>query len=423
MSPAFLRSDAALAMTTRAVQGAAMAAAGILVLLRMSATEQGFYFAFISFGLLLQLCDFGLSYASLQAASHRLATDRAADLAALTSRALRINTIVTIAATAAVVLLGGWTFRRADAATSWVAAWVAFIVAVGLNHLTAPAIFIVEGGVSVARAWRLRLAQEVGAGALLLGVLAAGGGLWSLVGYYAVRWALAAWWLRRFDALAPRADVARLPMTHWLRELWPFQWRVGVGAISGFLVFQAFGPILFALRGPAEAGRFALSLSVMNAIVMVTTAWPVSQAAHFGIMLGRRDAERMRHHWTRLLVASTAFAVVSAAAAIGLFAFLATWQPALTARFADPATTAVLVAAAVPHHVIACFAVVLRAERRDPLMVLGLVGGVATVASMTLAARSFDTFAVALAYLGCTVATAIAASRIHRRESGRLVTA
>ena len=98
MSPAFLRSDAALAMTTRAVQGAAMASAGILVLLRMSATDQGFYFAFISFGLLLQLCDFGLSYASLQAASHRLATGRAADLASLTARALRINTIVTVAA-------------------------------------------------------------------------------------------------------------------------------------------------------------------------------------------------------------------------------------------------------------------------------------------------------------------------------------
>ena len=52
----------------------------------MSSTGQGYYFAFISFGILLQLCDFGLSYASLQAASHLLAIGRRSAMKALADK-------------------------------------------------------------------------------------------------------------------------------------------------------------------------------------------------------------------------------------------------------------------------------------------------------------------------------------------------
>ena len=402
-------------MSTRAVQGAALSLSAVLVLLDMSATDQGFYFAFISFGILLQLCDFGLSYASLQAASHLLATGRSDELGGLAHRALRINAVSTSVATIVVTGLGTWTFASAHAATtSWIAPWLWFVAGVALNHLTAPSTFLVEGGLSVTRAWQLRLMQEVMAGVALLVVLGAGFGLWSLVAYYWVRTVVAAWWLRRYAPIVFGGERPAWSRARWMRELWPFQWRVGIGAISNFLVFQAFGPILFALRGPDQAGRFSLSLAVMNAIVMVTTAWPVSQAAHYGVMLGRSDTTGMRTHWIRLVIGSTFFATTSAIVVIGVLSWLPNWQPDLMSRFAGPLTTALLVASAVAHHVIACFAVVLRAERRDPLMMLGIVGGVVTVTAMTMGAAFEGLRYVALAYLVATVATAMLAYRIYR---------
>ncbi len=417
--PTFLRSDAFLAMSTRAVQGAALSLSAVLVILHLSATDQGFYFAFISFGILLQLCDFGLSYASLQAASDLLATGRAERLGDLMRHALRINVVGTVIATAVVGVLGAGTFRGAGGATTWIAPWLVFVAGVALNHLTAPAIFVVEGGVSVTRAWQLRLLQEVVAGIALLAVLSIGDGLWSLAAYYWARTSIAAWWLRRFAR--PLFGATDRPSTwaHWLREMWPFQWRVGVGAISNFLVFQAFGPILFALRGPTEAGRFSLSLAVMNAIVMVTTAWPISQAAHFGVMLGRHDALRMRSHWRATLIGSTAFAAACAIAAIVLFACLPRWQPGLTTRFAGPVTTALLIASAVAHHAVSCFAVVVRAERNDPLMMIGIVGGLVTVAAMTIAASTDVPDLVAVVYCACTTATVALAYRVYRRFARR----
>ncbi len=412
-----VRSDATLAMVTRATQGAAMGVGALFVIWRTSPTGQGFYFAFVSFGILLQLCDFGLSYASLQAASHLLAIDRIRELRALARRALRINATVTSVASLIVAGLGWWVFSRVpnDATAEWTAAWFAFIACVGLNHLTAPYIFLVEGGVSVSRAWRFRLVQEIASGLALLTVLALGLVLWALVAYYGTRCALAAFWMLRGPLGAADAADGSLTLRRWRVELWPFQWRVGLSAISAYLVFQAFGPILFALRGPAEAGRFALSLSVMNAIVMVTTAWPISQAAHFGVLVGRRQGRDLSRRWSRLLLQSTAFAAFGALATVVVFVGLRVVQPDVMARFAGPVTTGLLIASAIAHHVIACISVVLRSERRDPLLWLGIVGGLVTLGLMTAVALRGELAGVALTYLLCTTATVPVALAAYRR--------
>ncbi len=419
-----LRSDATLAMAARATQGAAMGFGALFVIWRTSPSGQGFYFAFISFGILLQLCDFGLSYASLQSASHLVAIGRTDELKALAARALRINAVVTVIATLLVAALGAWVFSRVpgDASTDWPAAWFAFIAGVGFNHLTAPFIFLVEGGLSVARAWRFRLLQEALCGLALLAVLASGEALWALVAYFWMRCGLAAVWMRR-TPLGGSGSGGALTLRRWRAELWPFQWRVGLGAISGYLVFQAFGPILFALRGPADAGRFAVSLSVMNAILMVTTAWPISQAAHFGVLLGRRQARDLSRRWTRLLLQSTAFAAVGVVATLVVFFVLRDVRPDVMDRFADPATTVLLVASAVAHHLVACVSVVLRSERRDPLLALGIVAGLVTVGGMTIAAAHGELTAIALTYFACTYATVPVAFAIHARFAARQRTA
>ena len=413
----FLRSDASLAMIARATQGAAMGIGALFVIWHNSPTDQGFYFAFISFGILLQLCDFGLSYASLQSASHLLATKESHALPALAALALRINAVVTAIACVAVAALGWWVFARTpgDAVVAWSAPWLAFVAGVAANHLTAPYIFLVEGGLSVTRAWRFRLLQEVLSGCALLTVLASGQGLWALVAYYWVRCALGALWIERVPLGPAPAPGDAFTLRRWRRELWPFQWRVGLSAVSGFLVFQAFGPILFALRGPVEAGRFSLSLAVMNAIVMVTTAWPISQAAHFGILIGRRQGHDLASRWNRLVLQSTAFAAIGALATIVVFLLLRREAPDVMARFAGPTTTGLLIASAIAHHVVACISVVLRSERRDPLLVVGIVSGLVTVALMTAAALRDELTWIALAYLLCTAATLPVAWAIHRR--------
>ncbi len=41
----------------------------------------------------------------------------------------------------------------------------------------------------------------------------------------------------------------------WRREVWPFQWKIAVSWLCDYFIFQLFTPVLFAFRGPVEAGQ------------------------------------------------------------------------------------------------------------------------------------------------------------------------
>ena len=408
-------SDAFVAMSAKAMQGAAMAIGAIFVIWKASATAQGFYFAFISFAVMLQLCDFGLSYASLQVASHLRASGRDGSIGGLVARTLRVNAQVTVPAAIVVAAIGWLLFdHEGSDVVVWTSAWLTFVALVAAAQLVGPYVFLVEGALSVSRAWRFRLIQESVAGATLLVLLAFGWELWALCGYYAARLVMASIFIARV-----RLPVDRAATDVWSRDQWSFQWRVGVGAVSGFLAFQAFGPILFALQGPEFAGRFSLSLSLMNAVVMVTTAWPISQAAHFGALVSPGRTAELYRLWQSVVWRSSVFVFVASLALMGTLLVLDRLAPRIIERFDVMSATLLLISCAMIHHVIACFTVLLRAEPRDPMLVPNVVGGAVGVILMSLAASQSGTTMIAFVYLlWMSVLLAIAWS-LYRRFAAR----
>jgi hypothetical protein len=102
-----------------------------------------------------------------------------------------------------------------------------------------------------------------------------------------------------------------------------------------------------------------------------------------------------------MLVASTIVSVSAAAICAGLL-----WQARqrgviFALRLPDPGVTSLIFAAAVVHHIVACFAVLLRSEGREPLLLPSVLSGLAT-ASVIWAAAHFGTLTnVAVANLFC----------------------
>jgi hypothetical protein len=95
----------------------------------------------------------------------------------------------------------------------------------------------------------------------------------------------------------------------------------------------------------------------------------------------------------------------------------------LVNRFADIPTTVLLLSAAMVHHVTLCLAVLLRAERRDPLLQISVFGGLLTVSVVWLAARLGSPYDVALVNLACTLLGLIIAMRHYRHFALRVLTA
>jgi hypothetical protein len=172
-----------------------------------------------------------------------------------------------------------------------------------------------------------------------------------------------------------------------------------VSVLSGFLIFRAIPPIILVEKGPVTAGQFGLAIALMNVLLSVTSAWPMSHAAQYSALIARKEFDALSREFPRLLWSSTALAgAAAAAAAVSLW-----WAARLGITFAQrltaPSTTAIILGAAVAHHIVVCYAMFLRAEGREPLLIPSVAGGIATAAAVWLAAHFGTTQDVAVVNL------------------------
>jgi hypothetical protein len=393
-----------MAMASTASGGFLMLAIAWLATQRLTSVEQGYFFSFLSFGALVQLADFGLSYASLQTAGRLAGMNRLRELPALSRTVGRWNLYASGLAVTVVAAIGGATLSVGGSGAvktpaDWIGPWLAYLMAVLVDQLTVPRIALREGSGKVLEMWRLRLAQEWAAGAACLGALAAGEALWSLTAYAAARAALAVCWLGVGDPL--RADTGHpdFSLKQWMTEVWPFQWKIGLSGLSGFLIFRAFSPILFLEKGPVMAGQFGLAISLMNLLISVSSAWPMSQAARYSTWIAAGRYRDLHGEFPRLLGYSTALAATAAATLAAALWAAREMGLNVALRLTEPRTTAIILAAAVAHHVVRCLAMFLRAEGREPLLVPSVVGGTVTVSIVWLTAHYGTLTEVAVANL------------------------
>jgi hypothetical protein len=384
-----MTSRGAIAIAARASSGASLLAVAWLATRRLSAAELGFFFSFLSFGVLIQLADFGLSYAALQTGGRLAGTARLHELRAVAHRLSIWNSWASGIATAAVAGIGWWTFVAGGggAVPGWSGAWIAYLVATFCLQLSMPALALREGAGRVVEMWRLRLAQEWVGTAVSLLVLQLGGRLWCLAAAVAVRAVVAGGWLLLGPALPRGPADAKYSMEQWLSEIWPFQWKIGLSILSGFLIFRAIPPIILLEKGAIMAGQFGLAIAVMNLLIAVTTGWPMSHAAHYSTLIAKREFKALRREFPTLLWGSTGLALISTAAAIGAIAWTRQLGFRFALRFPDDVTTAFILAASVAHHIVSCFAMFLRAEGREPMLIPSVVGGMFTAAAFWLAAH------------------------------------
>ena len=320
-------------MMTRGTQGVAALVTILLVARILDRPTQGYYFTILGFIAFVQLAEFGLTYAVMQSASHEVPGASAGArqlepgvgdrLAALLRGATRFNTAAVVLATLVVGGVGTRMLSTGGAtvsagASTWAAPWIAALLTVAGSQLLNPRVSLLEGAGFVSDVWRFRLAQELAAAAVLWLALFAGWGLWAIALSFAARAVLGVLWLgaswrRQYFAGLRRSRKVAGPDVYWWKEVWPFQWRIGVSALSGYLIFQFFTPLMFVIKGPTAAGQFGMTLALTNGLLTVTTAWLSSQAPLFGQLVATRSYDQLDRAFVRSLRSSILLVLVTGA--------------------------------------------------------------------------------------------------------------
>jgi hypothetical protein len=396
----------------------------LLIVRFLTPIEQGYYYTLLSLVSLQIVFELGFSVVVLQLAAHEavhltissqgeVRGDAAAH--ARLASALRLSAgWYTWAAAAMTVLLaplGIFFFSRhaGQNQVAWQGPWLTAVIASSISLLCTPLYAFLEGCGQVRAVAAMRLRQAAASAVLGWAALILGHGLYSpalvVAGYFAVGLLFVGRHRRLLSGLMRHRTACA--SIEWQREVWPFQWRIAISSMCSYFTVQVFIPILFALRGPVEAGQLGMSLSIAGYLTTLALAWTSTKSAAFGNMIARRafgELDRLfRRTWTQSLAVFTAFAAAACTGSV-----LLPWvAPRLAARLVSPAAFAVLAAAAGANCAIQGMATFLRSFKSEPFLAQSLTAAAASLLLIALTAPEWGNAGAALSYMAATAGLAL----------------
>jgi hypothetical protein len=372
----------------------------------LSREEQGFYYTFWSVLGLQIVFELGFSFVIAQFASHERANLRHVDgkmtgdirshqrLASLLRLSVKWYCAAGLFMIVVLLPAGLLFFSRYSrgSGVQWTVPWILVGALTACNLVLIPFAALLEGAGQIEDVTRMRLLQLVTTNVIVWICLAAGARLYSAVALSATMALFAACWM------AIRHRTLFLDLWHastdahpidWREEVWPFQWRMAVSWVSGYIIFQLFNPILFAARGAVEAAQMGMSLMVVLSISTFATAWINARAVDYGSLIARRRFEELDGIFRASLWQSVGAMSLLSAGFLAAVMLLRTIHHPFAERLLAPFPLVLLIAGTVLNHIFVAEAAYLRAFKREPFMWLTLVLATLSVGGSVLVAKRY----------------------------------
>lgn len=401
--------DKAIAFTVLARIWASVAGLVTLILIARFLTpqEQGYYYTFGSLVALQIVFELGFSFVILQMASHErahltiaedgtISGDPAAHarLASVLQKAVRWYSAAAVLLTFFLLFAGSYFFaahRQSGAPVHWHGPWIAAAIAAAITFQLDPILSFMEGCGFVANVAHVRFSQAATGSLLAWTALALHQGLFAPSLVISSNAVVAFLWLfRHRNLLLPllrhRPGAYAI---HWLREVWPFQWRIAISWLCGYFIYQLFNPVLFAYRGAVAAGQMGMSLSLANALQAIAISWINTKAAPFGAMVARRQYSDLDSVFFRALKQSVAVFFAGALLIVAADCCLHLRQIRFSNRLLSPICLAGLLISTALNVVVFAEALYLRAHKQEKFLLNSVLAAVLIASSTFLLGKNY----------------------------------
>ena len=415
--------DKAVAYTflARAVNIVGSTGTVLLIVRFLSPVEQGYYYTLLSLVALQMVFELGFAFVIQQLAAHEcvhlelragghVSGDPVAHARLASTLQLSVRWYSVAAAAMGLVLapLGMHFFSCHVAAgagqVAWQGPWLLAVVVSMVGLWCQPFYSFLDGCGQVRAVAALRLRQAAASIVLAWAAMLLHHGLYAPALVIAGQCGTGLFFLAARRRLLtgllryPAGDAS----IRWRCEVWPFQWRIAVSWMCSYLTIQVFIPILFALRGPVEAGQMGMSLSITGYMTSLVLPWISTKATPFGRMIAERRFQGLDQLFLRTLGQALAvFCMIALAAGLGV-SLLTVAAPRLAARMVSPQLFALLLVAAGANCVVQSLGTLLRSFKREPFLAQSLAVASLTLLLAALTAPRWGNTGVTLSYLAVT---------------------
>lgn len=363
---------------------------------------QGYYYTFNSLIALQIFVELGLTYVLIQFSSHEMANlkwqeDRTVLGDPQAKRRLQslMNFAITWFGIAALLIilvlapLGVYFFKLSpsvDKLFDASVAWSFLVIFTAINLTITAAAAILEGCGKVSDIALLRFWQSLASVIVTWIILWSGGGIYALVANSIMVTIVGGTWIwqkYRLFFLDIFRYSKKLKGMDWRKEIWPFQWKIALSWMSGYLIFQLFNPLLFATHGPVAAGEMGISLQIIAAMNAAAMAWISTKVPTYGKLIATGKIEELDRIAMHGFLQSFCFLLVGIVCVGSVFLYLSEIKSPFATRILPLPLLFILAFVSLGNHIVSAQAAYLRAHKEEPFMVLSIMIGLST-ASLAL---------------------------------------
>ncbi|MGI8635366.1 MAG: hypothetical protein ACR2KZ_08180, partial [Segetibacter sp.] len=167
------------------------------------------------------------------------------------------------------------------------------------------------------------------------------------------------------------------------KEVLPFLFKIALGNISGYFIYQIINPVLFATQGPAIAGQMGATLTFLNGILVVSSSWLSTKVALFSNFVSLRKFRNLNLVYRKNFIISFFVCSAGIISFVAVIALLQQFYPQVGNRFLGILPVIFLGLTQITSVVGNSQAYYLRSFKKEPFfipsIVIGIVSGISTV--------------------------------------------
>ncbi len=324
-------------------------------------------------------------------------------LASLTRLSLKWYLVAAVLLFIGVGLGGELFFRHNQTAelVNWRGPWWCLCALSATNLMILPLTALVEGCDQVDWAARSRLFQNVCKSSVLIGGMLMGFGLYAPA--LSILCALTIYVIlfgSKWRALL--TQVITFPIVEkisWTKEILPMQWRIALSWASGYFIFSLFNPLLFSYAGPKVAGQFGMTWAVLSAISNISQSFVNTRAPRFAALIARNEILELRKLWRSALLQAVLSSFISGLIFVFIIEILTYTGNPLVGRMVGLSVVVLFCVSNLMNQVVFTIAVVARAEKREPFLLVSVVVAFFTAVASFILVRPLGALGLALSFL------------------------
>lgn len=189
----------------------------------------------------------------------------------------------------------------------------------------------------------------------------------------------------------------------YIKEIFPYHWKIAVSSISGYFIFQLFNPVLFATEGPVVAGQMGLTLSALSSIQGFSISWLNTKIPLFSKLIALKDYIQLDSIFNQTVKQMTLICLLLLVLFFVMIGVLDITQlrlggNVLANRFLPYIPMFLLMITVYLQQYTNSWATYLRCHKEEPFMIMSIIGAVALGSSTIVCGHLFGLYGVTIGY-------------------------